>query len=244
MKLLLETGKDGKGWRSKLHSHPAIVRLTHLPCESDPSKSQTSAANFIANCPQLQELRLGFSSDDWSETAPVFTSIAKKTLLPKLKKFKLDFLRCRGEDLLLFLSNHKNLHSLSLADLDIIAGEESATYKHILHHLQHNHNNLANFSHRQIAQNSFRLFFEMHGVVECQSSPTAPLTQDEEGDFFSDFMNVVGPFKYIGEAAEWEGVQDKIGILKDDVRVSEKSYISDLAMYGIDSYQWFSSSEE
>ncbi|KJY00402.1 hypothetical protein TI39_contig331g00008 [Zymoseptoria brevis] len=207
-----------------------------LACFSatDPGKWKASASNFLANCPQLRELCLGFG-EGWEETSIVFHHIAKKAVFQNLRTFKLEFLRCQGEDLLLFLGNHQYLHSLSLNDLDFTG---TVAFKEILDHLQHRHRSLKSFRCRQIAQNGFRLFFEMYGPVECQESGKISMLSREDPDFYGDFLDVVGPFKYAGDAVEWEGVQDKIGVLKDDVRVSDRSYISDLAMYDTASYYW------
>lgn len=188
----------------------------------------------MKKCPQLRKLSLGFS-DDWDETAAVFSNIAKEAIFPDLQEFKLDFLRCQGEDLLRFLSNHEDLHLLSLKNMDITG---RVLYKDILEHLQHHHSRLETFKSSQMAQSSFRTFFEKHGEVECQRSPTDNLLLDEPSDFFDDFVGVVGPFIYSGVAEAWEGVQDKIGVLKNDLRISERTYHSDLAIYGSDGYHW------
>ncbi|SMR50295.1 unnamed protein product [Zymoseptoria tritici ST99CH_3D1] len=202
----------------------------------NPKKWMDSAATFLSTCSQLRELRLAFGND-WEETAVVFHHIAEKAIFVDLEIFNLDFVRCRGADLLLFLDNHNGLRSISLNNLDIVG---SVGYSENLDHLRHHHSKLEEFSCSQIAQNSFRTFFESYGELQFQTSPTYYSLDDfvETNDFFSDFVDVVGPFKYTGRAAQWEGVQYKIRMLKDDLRISGKGIHSDLYWPGKATYYW------
>lgn len=237
LELLLRT-KDGERYRSEY-----CIR-NHLPCQADhsidlttdPKKWMDSAATFLSTCSQLRELRLAFGND-WEETAVVFHHIAEKAIFVDLEIFNLDFVRCRGADLLLFLDNHNGLRSISLNNLDIVG---SVGYSENLDHLRHHHSKLEEFSCSQIAQNSFRTFFESYGELQFQTSPTYYSLDDfvETNDFFSDFVDVVGPFKYTGRAAQWEGVQYKIRMLKDDLRISGKGIHSDLYWPGKTTYYW------
>ena len=134
-----------------------------------------------------------------------------------------------------FLGNHKGLQSLRLENMDITG---SVPFTEVMDLLQASHHLLERFRFSQIAQGSRRLYLDTLGDLEEQSSPTQVflLEDGEVADFFNDFVDVVGPFKYHGTAESWEGVRDKIGLLKDDVRISHKHYRPEYEGFG--SYWW------
>lgn len=193
---------------------------------TDPETWKTSAANFLASCPQLYELRLGFG-DSWDELAIIFEHIVKKAVFPHLVYFELDWLPCKAEHLLLFLNNHKKLQALIVKGLDIIG---NLTFKEILEHLQLHHSALQHFECNQIAQNSFRVYFDSRGVIAEEDhffegrGSFRDCFKDFKDTFYWDFVGLTSPCKYHGVAEEWEGVRDKIGILIEDLRIDEREH--------------------
>ena len=119
---------------------------------------------------------------------------------------------------------------MRLYDLDVTG---SITFVDSLETLQLHHKQLASFHFRQIAQNSLRLYLRTLGTL---SSRRYGSCAEEAGDFYADFVQINGPSKYSGEAEEWEGVQDKIWLLQQDLAVSSLHYASDTDV-GI--YWWF-----
>lgn len=194
-------------------------------------------AILLASCPHLRQVKLGFT-DDWEDTEALFEQITKKTILPSLERLELDYLRCRGEVLLLFLQNHRCLQCLSLLNLDITG---NVTFKEILELLQCNHNSLRSFECRQIAQNGYRLYFATSAVIRDYGGlyfDNSHLCEDGTlvlDSFYEDFADLA-LCKYYGEAEEWEGVRDKLGILKDDLRLSRKDYRPDLKPWAARQY--------
>ncbi|KAK3700776.1 hypothetical protein LTR37_015748 [Vermiconidia calcicola] len=57
----------------------------------------------------------------------------------------------------------------------------------------------------------------------------------ETEDFFDDFELIKGPFKYNSDAEEWEGVQQKIGLLCNDLALSTRPYHPE---YSFGGYRW------
>jgi hypothetical protein len=53
-----------------------------------------------------------------------------------------------------------------------------------------------------------------------------------------EFLHV-NYYKYVGRAEAWEGVQSKIGILKDDLRVSDVDFQPEFTT-NVGMYQWHS----
>lgn len=146
-------------------------------------------------------------------------------------------IRCGGKDLGHFLSSHKNLQTLRLENLDVTGSQKFAD---VLKVVEEMHDCLKQFSCRQIAQDSFRTFFKTLGSIEMSEDWHFAYPQDdddkkEEADFFNSFVRVQGPFKYHGEAEELEGVQNKVGLLRQDLRISHLSYQPE---FGNDSYWW------
>lgn len=136
----------------------------------------------------------------------------------------LSFTRCEGEYLNLFLSNHKNLQTLTLGNLDNTGSTPFAETLELLHN---EHNLLTSFDCDQIAQNSFRLYFQSLGNTE-ETPFSSEWLEKKDLSFFDDFMWVRGPFKYHVTVREWDGVQERIGLLKDDIRVSDLDFHSEI----------------
>lgn len=129
----------------------------------------------------------------------VFEHISRKVNLPHLSQLAIGHIRCKGEHLNTFLRNHRGVRTLRLENLDITG---SVAFADTLESLQHpDHHLLEDFTFRQIAQNTRRLYLHSLGDIEEQSSPTYLGHLDKEhADFFDDFRAVVGPFKYMGSA--------------------------------------------
>ena len=146
--------------------------------------------------------------------------------LSHLRRLTIAHVRCKGEHLNVFLRNHRSVQTLRLENIDVTG---SIAFADTLESLQHpDHHLLQDFTFRQIAQNSRRLYLHSLGKIYQESSPTNRFSRvKQEADFFDDFVDVRGPFKYSGDAQSWEGIQDKIGLLKEDLRVSHKSYESE-----------------
>ncbi|KAK4503026.1 hypothetical protein PRZ48_006453 [Zasmidium cellare] len=190
---------------------------------------ESNAADFLSMCTGLQEFQLCFRND-WVETGCVFAAIAETVILPRLKKLSLQLFRCEGVHLHQFLSNHTSLRSLFLRSLDITG---STPFTKALELLEHQHNLLSEFKFEQIAQNSMRLYLATLGQTETYPFWRHP--GEEEFAFFDDFMEISGPSKYHGIAEEWEWIPGRIGRLKDDVRISDLDYHSDVDS---DVYWW------
>lgn len=158
----------------------------------------------------------------------MFNQIAKHVVFPSLRVLELNYMRCRGRDLLLFLGNHLNLHTLTLSNLDITG---NLSFKTILGSLEEHHCLLHTFRCDQIAQNSFRLVFETLGEFrferKCNALPEYCEVTGGNYCFCEEFEEVLGPYKYCGVAEEWENVQIKIGLLKRDLGVSRVDYRPD-----------------
>lgn len=155
----------------------------------------------------------------------VFEQIARNVTLPNLSLLQLDWMLCSGEDLMLFLNNHRNLQHLIMEDLDITG---TVTFKDVLRSLQQHHSALESFDCNRIAQNSFRIYFDTFGVIH-QVDDSIDLfayegMNEDFDDFFYDFVDVKPVAKYRGWAEQWEGVLDKIGVLEEDLRVDDTAY--------------------
>lgn len=191
----------------------------------DPQTWDALAGTFLASCPKLVSLTLGFRNQ-WSDTERVFAKIASKVHLPALETLMLHGMRCDGRDLGQFLHAHKNLQTLQLENLDVTGSQKFAD---VLKVVEEHHRYLRKFACRQIAQDSFRTFFESLGSLEITDTwhfayPREDDDKREEADFFNSFVRVQGPFKYVGEAEELEGVQQKVSLLRQDLRISDLSY--------------------
>lgn len=168
----------------------------------------------------------------------MFTNIAHKVSLPDLETLELAGIRCSGIDLGVFLLHHKGLRSLRLENLDITG---DLGFAGVLTILKNSHEHLTHFQCKQIAEQSFRTFFETLGDIGdrdglriWESSQRISKTS-EQIDFFTDSVYVEEPLKYVGRAEEWENVQQKIGLLRQDLRISDTSYLPDL---GTGWYHW------
>ncbi|KAH9841266.1 hypothetical protein Tdes44962_MAKER07823 [Teratosphaeria destructans] len=189
----------------------------------NPSTWHTYLASFLAHCQQLRVLELGFR-DDWMDTPEIFKAVAKKVKLPKLESLQLDYIRCTGHDLKAFLEANLSLHRLKLSNIDISG--PTAAFTDILELLSTTMTSLKYFDCHQISQDSLRLYFENHGEVTADSR--LDFLSHLGLDFFQDFTWVSGPSIYHGRAEEWEGVSQKLGLLKNDVVLGWKTYHSDL----------------
>lgn len=114
------------------------------------------------------------------------------------------------------------MQSVTLENLDVTG---SVAFAGILDALHHHHSFLVSFNCHQIAQNSFRLFFPTLGNVSCTENFTKQYRADHP-DFFDDFLTV-HLSKYTVKMEQWEGVQERIGMLKDDIRISALTYHPD-----------------
>lgn len=132
---------------------------------------------------------------------------------------------------MIFLSNHKTLHSIRLQHLDITG---SMSFADVLRTLRLQHDLLKDFSCKQMAQASLRLFFESEGDLHANTRATEWL-KIQGLEFFEEFLWVGMPAAYSASAVEWEGVQDKIGLLAEDVRVSGDDFEPD---FDHEMYTW------
>ena len=163
-------------------------------------------------------------------TGPTFASISRKVLLPRLQTLRLNGVRCCGSDLGLFLTAHTDLRTLYLENMDL-TGPEGFT--DVLRVLESNHDHLTSFRCYQIAHRSFRTFFQTLGDIETKSvsyfdETWGNLSMIEGHDVFAEFCRIEMPSKYSGSTEESEGVQQKIGLLRQDLRPSVKLYIPDV----------------
>ena len=148
--------------------------------------------------------------------------------LPQLKALSLTGLRCSGQDLARFLQPLTDLQALNFENMDITG---TISFADTLRSLLPAHNQLMKFRCNQIAQNTYRLFFKTLGCLEASD-----FHPREGEEFFGDFLDVSGPFKYQADAAEWEGVQEKIELLTADIVVSHLDYHSE---FDFGPYIWF-----
>ena len=158
----------------------------------------------------------------------VFHQVARKVLLPELKSLKLAGIRCKTEDLFRFLVSHSNLETLSLKNLDL-TGED--LFDMVLGLLELRFNHLQSFHCYQIAQRGFRIYFKSLGSISvAEGDGWESVISDD------NFLIVATPNKYVGDAESWEGVQQKIGLLRGDLWISEKRYQPD---FGRDWPGWY-----
>jgi hypothetical protein len=97
-----------------------------------------------------------------------------------------------------------------------------------------NHNSLRSFASRQVVQNSYRLYLRTKGDIETSAYRRS--FSDAPPDFFDDFLIVSKPLKYHWTAVEWEGVQQKIALMAEDLAVSAKLYHPE---HDMSQYIWF-----
>ncbi|KAF2770387.1 hypothetical protein EJ03DRAFT_270493, partial [Teratosphaeria nubilosa] len=188
----------------------------------NPSSWHTYLAKFLTNCQQLQHLHLGFR-DDWKDTPEIFKAVAKNVKPPKLESLHLDYIRCTGQDLKDFLQANSSLHRLDLNNIDITG--PTVAFADILELLSTTMTSLKSFKCRQVSQNSLRLHFETLGNITNDSNIS--FLSRHGLDFFQDFTWVSGPSIYDGRAEEWEGVPQKLGLLKNDVVLGWRTYHAD-----------------
>ena len=100
--------------------------------------------------------------------------------------------------------------------------------------LESNNKQFTSFCSSQIAQNSLRLYYRTLGRLESGSHGGLAFLRETE-DFFDDFELIKGPFKYNSDAEEWEGVQQKIGLLCNDLALSTRTYHPE---YSFGGYRW------
>jgi len=115
-----------------------------------------------------------------------------------------------------FLKRHYGLESLELNSIDIV-GHES--FSKVLHILEQYHENLKLFRCDRVTESANLVNF--HSLAEpdiyehyCDDCLDGP-------DCFPDLIHVDGPDRGLAIAEEWEGVQRKIGLLREDVEVIE-----------------------
>lgn len=194
-------------------------------------------AKLLVHTPQVQLLEIGFRNDR-ADTATVFKPVADTVLLPHLKHLKLDNIDCHGVDLEKWLSHHTGLLSIELLRINITG---DVAFTDIMGLLQVQHTSLTMFACRQIAQNSLRVYFKSLGEIECRKSPTISYEEDRVPDFFDDFMDVNKPYPYEA-TAEWGygDIRNRLGLLKEDVRVSGKSSRSE----SVEWYKWYEPLED
>ena len=195
-----------------------------LTVHTDPETWHLHTAIFLSRCPQLRRLKLGFR-ESWKSTDRVFSAIAAKTRLIHLKDLRMDGIRCAGDDLHQFLHSHQALETLTLANFDTTGPTPFATTMGML---SKTHTCLQYFKASQMAQNVLRLYLRMLGDIESQPMRSSwGINAEVPPDFFDDFERVHRPHKYEWTAEEWEGVQRKIGLMSEDVALSNLSYQSE-----------------
>lgn len=181
-------------------------------------------ATFLCSCPKLVTLNIEFGNN-WAYTAKVLHQVARKVKLPRLKDLKLVGIQCDTEDLSRFLVSHLKLETLLLRDVDL-SGEDGVAY--ILKLLETQFHYLKAFKCSQIAHKGFHTYFETLGQISTADGCDMVISDP----FYDNFVTVGKPNKFLGEAEEWEGVQQKIGLLFKDLRVSNEHWHSERA------YQW------
>ncbi|KAF7195845.1 hypothetical protein HII31_02862, partial [Pseudocercospora fuligena] len=223
-------------WQRNQHRSSCEGSRRVADIETDPRHWQRGVANLLMTTTQLRRLRLGFRNH-WEDTESVFEHIAKRVVLPHLESLTFDYLRCSGESLKTIIGTHTGLQTLDLDSMDITG---NVPFSATLDLLAEKHKSLTSFDCGQISQNSYRLYFRTLGKIEQQDSVFRNMGRfsDDANNGPDDFLNdlvVVDVFKYHGSAGEWEGVQDKIAKLRDDIRVSNKHYTPE---YDFGGYQW------
>jgi hypothetical protein len=195
----------------------------------DPDTWASYASTFLIHTPLLTHLSLCFCDEEWKDSAIVFGMIANRVVLPHLEDLALDGLRCSGMHLKLFLKKNNNgLKCLRLENLDILG---PVTFVDLLGELQ-SFDRLTSFQCRQIAQNGFRTAFATLGMIEIYDSS---ISEEEDGYQLDDESVFVNVFRYHAVAEQWEGVQGKLGDLKRDVIVTNRTYHCDSTFGG---YHW------
>jgi hypothetical protein len=222
------------------------IGVSHDPnqCECSPSNVIDSIvgifyhnhlANFLCACNQLRNLYLGFHNG-WQSglTEELFARTAKKVNLVHLQELHFDHIRLAGADLAQFLTRHSKLQVLALENLDIVG---TTSYASILDSLYTSQGDLTSFKSRQIAQCGRRTYFDQLGMLEIEAPYLFPRHEelDEDDALYNSFTIERGPFRYIGEVYAWEGVQQKIAMLRDDLIVSDQSWEPEP---GSDLYYW------
>ncbi|KAK4953972.1 hypothetical protein LTR10_008576 [Elasticomyces elasticus] len=84
----------------------------------------------------------------------------------------------------------------------------------------------------KIAQEGWRVRFESLGEIDVHD---LWLIDPRLGDEDDDFVHVESPRKYCGRAEDWEGVPQKLAMLRTDLQVSLMTYHSDWPDIG---YYW------
>ncbi|KAK5694520.1 hypothetical protein LTR97_009110 [Elasticomyces elasticus] len=185
-------------------------------------------AAFLSAASQLDHLRLGFRND-WKDTAALFKVVANSVKLPCLILFALNYVRCEGHDLHKFLEQHSGLHSLALGRLDLTG---HFVIRNILSLLEQEFITLTSVECAKIAQEGWRVRFESLGEIDVHD---LWLIDPRLGDEDDDFVHVESPRKYCGRAEDWEGVPQKLAMLRADLQVSLMTYHSDWPDIG---YYW------
>lgn len=119
------------------------------------------------------------------------------------------------------LENHQQLTSLNLANLQITGEGEFGKILDLIHR---KHDRLENFASTQIAENTFRTYFGTLGAVMIADTASYELGHDPSMSFFMDFVWVDETEIYDSEIEKWEGVQARIGLLRNDLRISDRTF--------------------
>lgn len=164
---------------------------------------------------------LGFRKD-WRDTGHVFAHIAAIPIVRDLRYLRLDGIRCKGDSLSRFLTRHRTLRHIRLENFDITGSTSS---QDVLRNIEESCHELINFECDQVTEHSFRVYFETLGHVTVEDY-RRDLRQDE---FLKDFVWARRPRKSFGRADESEDVhvRSKIGLLREDVAISDIEYHPD-----------------
>lgn len=154
----------------------------------------------------------------------MFDRVAADVRLSHLSDLTLDSFECGGNSLPRFLRNHSQITRLTLANLNITA---ETTFQDVIHTLENELKSLTHVSFRQIAQANRRTVFATLGDVEASDPFAFLLEEDEEDeyDFFPDFVRVEGPFRHQATIEEWEVIRQRLNMLREDVQVLNRTYL-------------------
>ncbi|KAK5736370.1 hypothetical protein LTR17_007534 [Elasticomyces elasticus] len=185
-------------------------------------KNQTLWHSYLAallcTTPELRKLKLGFCRD-WEDIAHVFAPVANTIHLPHLQDLDLQHIRCDGAALYSFLLRHHGITRLSLTNLQVTG---STSFAQMLGALGDTFEHLIFFECRQIAQNDFRLEFETLGIVTWNDTWAPHDNNQADKDLLNSFVSVRKPDKYTVRVEQWEGVQSRIKLFREDLRLSSK----------------------
>ncbi len=209
-------------WTLNLADHIAGFFYLLLCC----TKSLSCACHILQKCESLNRLNTLLVQNRFC----IFSAIAARVRFSHLEVLTLDGIRCAGQDLHRFLLSHTGLQNLTIENFDVVG---TTSYASILEMLSKTHDNLRYFTASQVAQNAYRLYLKT--IADIEVSPYRYSFSDAPPDFFDDFLTVSMPSKYHWTAEEWEGVQQKLVLMADDMAVSTKNYHPE---YELSHYTW------